>query len=103
MKVKNEKKDNQLSIDKYDKLKSDIQAILGDMDKNGTISEEIAGVLGPFAVTLEKMSKWKESELEKYVGSLQLTSVAFYQRIPINQEFINGIKKLNQQSESNGM
>ena len=97
---KDEKKDNPF---KYDELKTDIQAILGDMDKNGVISEEIAGILGPIAVTLEKMSKWKKSRLEGYVESLPLTSVATYQRIPIEQEFINGIKKLNPQSQSKGM
>ena len=90
--------------DTWDGLKSGIKAILGDMDKDGAISKEIAGILGPFAITLEKMSQWKESELEEYVKSLPLQSVATYQRIPINQEFIIGIKKLNpQSSRSNGM
>ena len=41
------------------------------------------------------MSEWKESKLEEYVESLPLKSVVPYQRIPINQEFIIGIKKLN--------
>lgn len=79
----------------YGKLARDIKAILGDMDKDCTISEEIAGILDPFGVTLEKMSEWKESKLEEYVESLPLKSVVPYQRIPINQEFIIGIKKLN--------
>lgn len=92
------------AADTSDGLKSGIQAILGDMDKDGAISEEIAGILAPFAVTLEKMSQWEESQLAEYVRSLQLKSVVTYQRIPINEELIIGIKKLNpQSSRSNGM
>ena len=98
-----EKKDNPLAH-KYDELKTDIQAIFGDMDKDGTISQEITGILGPIAVTLQKMSRWKESELEEFVKALTLTSVATkYQRIAIDRIFINGIKKLNPQSPSSGM
>ena len=83
-----------------DGLHNQIQTILGDIDSDGAISKEIAGILKKYGVRLALMSKWNKSKLSEFVEKLPLKSITDdeigLKRIAVNETFVNGVKDLDQ-------
>ena len=99
------KKDNDQLSTANDGLQNEIQRILGDIDGDGAISIEIAGILSKYGVKkLAVMSNWNRSALSEFAEKLPLKSIkddAFgLKRIVFNETFASGIKGSDQ---SNGM
>ena len=89
---------------KVTEMQNQIEKILGDIDGDGMISKEIAGILSKYNVKLAGMSKWNKAKLSEFVEKLPLKSIKDdeigLKRIAVNETFAIGVKDLEQ---SNGV